>query len=221
MTPEPFIYNPPQEPQLCVLYEDDDLLVFDKPSGLLSVAGKGEGHSDCLEARAKSKYPEALIVHRLDMSTSGVIILARSAEVHRNLSMQFERRKTDKHYISRVAGHIKSDLGRIDLPLICDWPNRPKQMVCHVRGKPSQTDWEVLEREEGGNTRVKLSPLTGRSHQLRVHMLELGHVILGDNLYASGNALSAADRLQLHAESLTVHHPEDGRLVTFTSPCPF
>ncbi len=223
MRPEPFIYAPPQDPVLSVIYEDHDLLVLDKPSGLLSVPGKGEGHDDCLEARAQARYPDARIVHRLDMSTSGVIVLARNAVAHRNLGLQFERRKTSKHYIARVYGHIEQNEGLVDLPLICDWPNRPKQMVCHTRGKPAQTNWDVLEREMGDikATRVKLSPITGRSHQLRVHMLALGHVILGDDFYATGEALEAADRLQLHAQSLTLHHPEDGRLITFTSPCPF
>jgi len=216
----PFIYNPPVEPYLSVLYHDDDLLVLDKPSGLLTVPGKAAEHSDCLEYRAQKTYPQCRIVHRLDMDTSGIVVLAMNAKAHRHLGLQFERRHIKKTYIARAWGLVEKDSGNIDLPLICDWPNRPRQMVDHERGKPSQTDWQVLTRKDN-STRVKLTPLTGRSHQLRVHMLSLGHVILGDNIYADPSALAAADRLQLHAQSLTLFHPADGRTCEFESECSF
>lgn len=218
--PEPFVYDPPQSPRLVVLHRDDDLLVLSKPSGLLSVPGKQKIHADCLEARAQDEFPEARIVHRLDMDTSGVMVLAMNPKAHRHLGLQFERRKTTKSYIARVWGKIEQDCGSIDLPLICDWPNRPKQMVDHENGKSAQTDWRVIERDSL-STKVQLTPLTGRSHQLRVHMLSIGHPILGDNFYAETEARNAADRLQLHAEHLTLHHPKDGVLWTFSAPCPF
>ena len=218
-------YAPPRDPWLSVLYADDDILVLAKPSGLLSVPGKSEDLVDCLERRATERFPMATMVHRLDRDTSGVQVLANNRKAHRHLGLQFERRKVRKAYEARVWGHVMADEGRIDLPLICDWPNRPKQMIDHDRGKPAQTDWRVLERGKtpGGDavTRLALYPLTGRSHQLRVHLLSLGHPILGDRLYAQGPALSAADRLQLHAGSLTLHHPADGRICTFEDPCPF
>jgi len=215
-----FNYNPPAEPRLSVIYHDDDLLVLDKPSGLLTVPGKAPEHGDCLEKRARETCPEARIVHRLDMDTSGLVVMAMNAKAHRHLGLQFERRHIKKTYIARVWGLVEKDSGNIDLPLICDWPNRPRQMVDHERGKPSQTDWQVLARKDN-STCVKLTPLTGRSHQLRVHMLSLGHVILGDNIYADAPALAAADRLQLHAQSLILFHPADGRTCEFASKCPF
>ena len=217
--PRPFIYAPPSTP-LKILHKDAHLLVLSKPHGLLSVPGKLEGREDSLQTRVAKEYPESLLVHRLDLETSGVFIMARSKEVQRNLGMQFERRKTGKTYIARVWGQIEGESGDIDLPLRCDWDNRPMQMVCHEQGRPSQTHWDVIGCDEI-STRVKLTPVTGRSHQLRVHMLELGHPILGDDFYAHEEAHAAAPRLQLHAESLTVHHPDGGARVTFTDPCPF
>lgn len=219
---KPLIYNPPMEPYLSVVHRDDDLLVLDKPSGLLSVPGKAEDLGDSLETRAKQEYEKALLVHRLDMDTSGVFIMAMNKDAQRNLGLQFERRKTSKHYIARVWGLMEQDTGMVDEPLICDWPNRPKQKICYEHGKPSQTYFEVLEREIDNNaTRVKLMPVTGRSHQLRVHMLYLGHPILGDDLYAHQAAYDASDRLMLHAEMLGVHHPNGGAFTEFTVPCPF
>ena len=215
-----FVYAPPTKPCLTVLHHDDDLLVVDKPSGLLTVPGKAPEHADCLEKRAQASFPHCRIVHRLDMDTSGILVLAMNAKAHRHLGLQFERRHIKKTYIARVWGSVEQDSGTIDLPLICDWPNRPRQMVDHQRGKSSRTDWQVLSRDDH-STRVKLTPLTGRSHQLRVHLLSLGHPILGDNIYAHEKALTAADRLQLHAQSLTLFHPEDGRTCEFESKCPF
>ncbi len=217
--PKEFIYNPPKEP-LDIIYQDDFIIVLNKPSGLLSVSGRKPEHKDSLETRVHDIYPCARIIHRLDEPTSGVMVMALNKEVHRNISMQFEHRKTKKIYIARVWGEIKSDKGDIDLPLICDWPNRPLQMVDHELGKPSRTRWEVIERENG-ITRVALYPITGRSHQLRVHMMEFGYPILGDEFYAHDDAFAAAPRLQLHAHKLMIHHPDSNKEIWFESPCPF
>ncbi len=217
MNKRPFDYNPADNP-LSYLYIDDDLIIVEKPSGLLSVPGKSE--PDCLESRIRQDYPESLTIHRLDMATSGVMVFARNPNAQRHIGQQFEKRVTEKTYISRVWGKVESDTGDIELPLITDWPNRPKQMICHERGKPSFTSWEVLERELNA-TRLALYPKTGRSHQLRVHMLAIGHPILGDRLYAPDSSYEAANRLQLHAHQLKLRKPTGGAWVTFTSPCPF
>ena len=207
-------YNPPMTPYLSIVYQDDDLLIVNKPSGLLTVPGKDPKHADCLIARINRVFPTAKIVHRLDMATSGIICLAMHKEAHRNLSIQFQDRKTVKRYIARVFGKLEQETGSVDLPLICDWPNRPKQMVDHDNGKPSLTHFKVLEYEQNA-TRVELTPITGRSHQLRVHMLSLGHPILGDKLYAHPEAFAMAPRLQLHAEMLTLAHPASGETLIF------
>lgn len=207
-------YNPPMTPYLSIVYQDDDLLIVNKPSGLLTVPGKDPKHADCLIARINRVFPTAKIVHRLDMATSGIICLAMHKEAHRNLSIQFQDRKTAKRYIARVFGKLEQETGSVDLPLICDWPNRPKQMVDHDSGKPSLTHFKVLEYEQNA-TRVELTPITGRSHQLRVHMLSLGHPILGDKLYAHPEAFAMAPRLQLHAEMLTLAHPASGETLVF------
>ncbi len=217
--PTDFTYDPPNDP-LDIIYKDDNFLVLSKPAELLSVPGRKEEHQDSLELRVKAEFPEARIVHRLDMSTSGLIIMARNAETHRNLGLQFERRKTKKVYIARVWGVVEQDKGSIDLPLICDWVNRPLQMVDYENGKSAQTDWEVLERNNEV-TRIALYPVTGRTHQLRVHMAEIGHPILGDDFYANEPAFKAEDRLQLHAHKLMVYHPNGGAQMWFESPCPF
>lgn len=215
-----FVYEPPTDPFLSVIHVDDDILVLNKPSGLLTVPGKAAEHSDCLETRAQEEFSSARIVHRLDMDTSGVVIMAMHADAHRHLGLQFERRHTSKTYVADVFGVIDNEQGEIDLPLRCDWPNRPKQMVDHEQGRKALTKWRVIDRTET-STRVELTPITGRSHQLRVHMLELGHPILGDRFYASGDALEASERLQLHALSLTIHHPTGGERLTFEAPLPF
>jgi tRNA pseudouridine32 synthase/23S rRNA pseudouridine746 synthase len=196
---------------------DAQLLVFDKPSGLHTVPAKPPGPADCLEARARAMFPGALLVHRLDRDTSGLIVFARTRLGQRHLGWQFERRQVGKTYVARVAGHVAGESGRIDLPLICDWPNRPRQMVCAVRGKPAVTDWRVLGREAGA-TRLELMPLTGRSHQLRVHLAAIGHPILGDPLYGDP---CAAPRLQLHAARLAFRHPDGGAEVAFAAAAPF
>lgn len=178
-----------------------------------------------MENRLKKHTPEARTTHRLDMDTSGILLFAKDAETHRAISKQFEQRQTQKRYIALVWGHVAKDNGTVDLPLICDWPNRPRQMVDHDIGKPSQTQWHVIERTLSTTghpiTRVKLTPITGRSHQLRVHMLELGHPILGDDLYAHDQALQASSRLMLHAEMLSFTHPTTGHTITCTDGAPF
>ncbi|WP_424941504.1 RluA family pseudouridine synthase [Aliiroseovarius sp. S253] len=211
-------YNPPNDP-LVILHHDHELLLVDKPSGLLSVPGKGEHLADCLIARIQAVFPEALLVHRLDRDTSGVMVFALTPHAQRHLGLQFEKRQMKKTYIARVFGQVEGTEGTVDLPLIVDWPNRPKQHVDLENGKPAVTDWKVLKREENA-TRMRLFPQTGRSHQLRVHMLELGHPILGDPFYATGEARDAP-RLMLHAESLRLRHPDGGKGMTFKAKCPF
>lgn len=215
-----FDYRPPLDPWLTVLHHDEDILVLDKPSGLLCVAGKPASHRDCLEARAKDRFPQALLVHRIDRDTSGIVVMAMNRKAQRHLGLQFERRKLTKTYVARVWGDVQGDSGRIDLPLATDALNRPRQKVDFERGRSAVTEWHVAAREKG-ITRVKLRPLTGRSHQLRVHLLCIGHPILGDAFYAEGEALSAAPRLQLHAEELQLRHPSDGRACLFRQNCPF
>ncbi|WP_018692347.1 bifunctional tRNA pseudouridine(32) synthase/23S rRNA pseudouridine(746) synthase RluA [Algicola sagamiensis] len=213
-------YDPPKDPYLDILHIDNDLIVLNKPSGLLTVPGKDPAHRDSLEKRVQTVYPTATIVHRLDMATSGILIMALNKATHRDLSRQFQERLTQKRYIARIFGRLPTSSGQVDLPLICDWPNRPKQKVDHEVGKPSQTFWQVLETESEV-TRVALTPITGRSHQLRVHMLSLDTPILGDRLYAHEKAKSMATRLQLHAEMLQVTHPITEKEMRFFSPCPF
>lgn len=193
------------------------MIIVTKPAGLLSVPGKAAGTEDCLVSRVQAAHPEALLVHRLDMDTSGVMVFAASKQAQRHLGLQFERRHVEKLYVADVAGEIADDSGVVDLPLICDWPNRPLQMVCHVTGKAARTEWQVMARADGV-TRVALRPLTGRSHQLRVHMLAIGHPILGDRFY--GDA-ARAERMHLHAKELSFFHPDGGARVTYAAPLPF
>ena len=212
------VYDPPDGP-LSILHEDAEVLLVDKPAGLLSVPGKGPHLADCLIARVQTAFPDALLVHRLDRDTSGVMIFALTPHAQRHLGLQFEKRMTQKTYVARVSGAPKEKSGTVDLPLIVDWPNRPRQMVCHETGKPAQTDWRLLKTEDG-NARMRLHPRTGRSHQLRVHMLALGHPILGDPFYASGPA-RAFSRLMLHSEELRFKHPQGGRSMKIRSKAPF
>lgn len=215
-----FVYNPPQSPYLDILYQDDAIVVANKPSGLLSVPGKAPAHKDALITRVQRVFPTASVVHRLDMATSGIMIMALSKAANRYLSHQFASRQTQKRYFARVHGCMRQPAGMVDLPLICDWPNRPKQMVCQQTGKPSLTYYTVVERQTD-STLVALKPVTGRSHQLRVHMLALGHPILGDRLYAHPEALAMAPRLQLHAQTLIIRHPDTQQWCHFTTPIPF
>jgi len=214
-----FVYAPP-DGKVTVLHEAPDFLILNKPSDLLSVPGKAEDHQDCVEARVQAEYPDARTVHRLDMATSGVMVMARTAEAHRHLGLQFERRHTHKAYLAHIWGCPTDKSGEINLPLICDWPNRPLQKVDHGVGKSAQTNWEILEEFQSYSL-VQLTPITGRSHQLRVHMNELGHPILGDRLYAHDKAFNAAPRLRLHAHTLEIHNPTGGARISFTAPCPF
>lgn len=217
--PKSFDYRPPTEPWLEVIHEDDDIVVLNKPSGLLSVAGKDPALADCLEARVKARWPSAAMAHRLDKDTSGVLVMALNKKALGHVGQEFEQRRAQKSYVARVWGEIAGESGRVDLPLATDWENKPRQRVDHERGRASVTDW-VVEAREPGVTRVRLHPLTGRTHQLRVHMLALGHPILGDPFYATGEALAAAPRLQLHAEELAFNHPRGG-WVRFAVPPPF
>lgn len=187
-----------------LVHVGDRLVVVDKPAGLLSVPGRTE--PDCASARVQALYPDALVVHRLDQATSGLLLFARGLEAQRQLSADFAERRVGKHYVAVVAGQLQGE-GLIDLPLAADWPNRPRQQVDLMHGKPSQTRWRVLGHE-GPHTRVALEPLTGRSHQLRVHMASLGHAIVGDALYAAPDIAAASPRLLLHASELRVagHH---------------
>lgn len=211
-------YTPPQDP-LVILHEDAEVLLVDKPSGLLSVPGKGEHLADCLLARVQAVFPEALLVHRLDRDTSGVMIFAMTPYAQRHLGLQFEKRMTRKTYVARVWGKPAEQSGTVDLPLIVDWPNRPLQMVCHETGKPAQTDWKVI-KSDGETSRLRLFPKTGRSHQLRVHMLALGHPILGDPFYATGPARDFP-RLMLHSEELRFNHPQGGKSTKVRAKAPF
>jgi tRNA pseudouridine32 synthase/23S rRNA pseudouridine746 synthase len=203
---------------ISIAYQDEYLLVADKPAGMLSVPGRGPDKQDCLINRLLVDYPNAKTVHRLDMATSGLLIFALSYESQKALGRLFENRLVDKEYQALVSGLIENDTGKVDLPLICDWPNRPRQKVCYEHGKASQTEYRVLERDETKNcTRVALHPITGRSHQLRVHMQALGHPILGDFFYADDDAFAAASRLCLHAHKLKFKHPFTDKDVSIIS----
>ena len=213
-----FHYDPPMGP-LAILHRDAQVLVVDKPPGLLSVPGKLEGRQDCLETRLRHAFPNALLVHRLDCDTSGVMIFARSKAAQGFLGQEFEKRRARKTYVAVVTGQVPGDHGHIDLPLGSDWPNRPRQRVDAVNGRPAQTDWQVIDRR-ADSTVLRLHPLTGRSHQLRVHLLSLGHPIQGDPIYDPDNARNFP-RLMLHAEALSLHHPGNSQWVTYTARCPF
>lgn len=200
-----------------LLYQDESLLVTSKPAGLLAVPGRGADKQDCLSLHLQLTFPDALVVHRLDMATSGLMVFARGAEIQRKLSQMFRERAVSKRYIAVVSGPLERTEGVIDLPLIGDWPNRPRQMVDHASGKPSLTRYRLLSKE-GDTSRVELEPVTGRTHQLRVHLAALGHPILGDALY--GDAASSP-RLLLHASSLSFAHPLTGELLNFQDLPPF
>ncbi|MCW6541902.1 bifunctional tRNA pseudouridine(32) synthase/23S rRNA pseudouridine(746) synthase RluA [Yersinia ruckeri] len=204
-----------------ILYQDLHIMVVNKPSGLLSVPGRAPENKDSIMTRIQADFPTAESVHRLDMATSGVMVVALTKAAERELKRQFREREPKKSYIARVWGHLEQDEGLIDLPLICDWPNRPKQKVCYETGKSAQTEYQVLCHDADGSTRVKLSPITGRSHQLRVHMLAMGHPILGDGFYAHPEAKAMASRLQLHAQELCITHPEFGTPMHFRSEADF
>lgn len=225
--------NPPQEDplpyivpkcteQVKILYQDNDLLLINKPAFLLSVPGKHPLNKDCVITRLQEQFPTARIVHRLDLDTSGIMVIALSKDVHRELSRLFEQRLVSKTYTAVVYGEVNPAVGEVDLPLICDWPNRPKQKVCHDTGKNALTRYEVITFNEAmKTTRLLLKPLTGRSHQLRVHMQAIGHPILGCDFYAHEQALAMSPRLLLHATSLDFKHPITQANIQGHSPSEF
>ena len=209
---------------LAVIHEDADLLVLDKPAGLLCVPSRGEDKQDCLSTRAQARWPDALVVHRLDMATSGLVLMARNPAMQRALGDAFAQRRVHKRYEAIVDGllPVSDAWSLIDAPLMADWPKRPLQKVDVLNGKPSRTRWRVKRLLPDRNaSHLWLEPLTGRSHQLRVHLLSIGHPILGDPLYGSEQVQRRADRLLLHATELEFAHPEDGRLLRFESVPPF
>jgi tRNA pseudouridine32 synthase/23S rRNA pseudouridine746 synthase len=203
-----------------VLHVDDDCIVVDKPSGLLSVPGRGAHLQDCLATRVQAEFGNALVVHRLDMATSGLMLFARGVAAQRQLSRAFAQREIHKRYVALVHGRVLPDEGEIDLPLIADWPNRPLQKVDREHGKPSLTRWRVIDAQ-ANRTRLGLEPVTGRAHQLRVHLLAIGHPILGDALYAPPEVLAASDRLLLHAAQLRFAQPVSGAPIAVDSAIPF
>lgn len=215
-----FKYTPPTEPWIEIVQEDEHILAANKPPGLLSVPGKQEEHYDSLWSRLVEEYPEIQVVHRLDMSTSGLMLFAKNKAAESALKKQFQYRLTRKIYYARVWGSPKLDSGTIDLPLIGDWPNRPRQKVCSETGKPSITHYRVMKREEQTAV-IQLLPVTGRSHQLRVHMMAIGHPIVGDEFYAHDEAQSYSSRLELHAAELSFYHPKTEQLRSIFVPCPF
>jgi tRNA pseudouridine32 synthase/23S rRNA pseudouridine746 synthase len=215
------IYAPPPDTGLTIVFADESLVVVDKPAGLLSVPGRGEGKADCLASRVQAVFADALVVHRLDMSTSGLLMLARGAEMQRQISRLFEERQVSKRYIAVVDGLLAEASGEVDLPLIGDWPNRPRQKVDFEVGKHSLTKFRRLSLDPANNsTRVELEPITGRSHQLRVHMAALGHPIRGDELYGKAPE-SEGGRLLLHAMDLAFVHPTSAASLHFHCDAPF
>jgi tRNA pseudouridine32 synthase/23S rRNA pseudouridine746 synthase len=201
-----------------IVFADDTLIVVDKPAGMLSVPGRGDTKQDCAASRVQALHADARVVHRLDMATSGLLLLARGAGVQRQLGIAFAHREVGKRYVAVVHGHPPAAQGEIDLPLAADWPNRPKQKVDHAQGKPSLTRYRVLSTDAArGTSRLELEPVTGRSHQLRVHLLAIGHPIVGDALYGA----ASADRLLLHACELALAHPVSGVAMRIRSVAPF
>ncbi|WP_251359788.1 pseudouridine synthase [Kangiella sp. TOML190] len=215
----PFCPQPVQ-----IIKPNKHFLMVNKPAGLLTIPGRHEENKDCMISRLQShpKSKTASVVHRLDMATSGIMVVALSKFAHREISKQFELRHTEKHYIAIVDGLVKEDSGVIDKPMIADWPNRPKQKIDFELGKKAVTEWQVMQRDERKNqTRLKLKPITGRSHQLRLHCLELGHPILGCQLYHGNDSQKKSARLLLHAEQLTIQDPKSTKAITATAACPF
>ena len=215
----------PADPGVQALHQDADLLVLQKPSGLLCVPGKGPDKQDALSTRAQQRWPGALIVHRLDQATSGLVLMARHIEAQRRLSQAFAERQVTKRYLAVVQGllgNVDGAWNTIDLPIAADWPRRPLRIIEHTHGKPSQTRWRVLAHDPlTHTTRVELEPVTGRTHQLRVHLAALGHPILGDALYADAATQAQASRLLLHACALAFTHPATGAAIAFECPADF
>lgn len=215
----PYIVPHSQE-EIRILHQDEHLLLVRKPDLLLSIPGRHPLNKDCLITRLQEDYPTATIVHRLDLDTSGIMVIPLDKPTHAHISRQFQERKVEKSYIAVVYGVMEQDTGEVELPIRCDWENRPLQMIDHEQGKHALTRYEVLERFDD-RTRILLKPVTGRSHQLRIHMRELGHPILGCDMYAHNEALEMADRLLLHATTLGFEHPATGDWLSGECPPDF
>ena len=209
MSDQPYLVPHSQE-EIRILYQDADLLLVRKPDLLLSVPGRHPLNKDCLITRLQQDYPSATIVHRLDLDTSGIMVIPLNKPTHAHISRQFQERKVAKTYTAVVFGCVEENTGEVDLPIARDWENRPRQIICHERGKNALTRFEVVSRDSD-RTRILLKPVTGRSHQLRIHMRELGHPILGCDMYAHKEALAMAPRLMLHATKLGFEHPNTGQ----------
>ena len=215
-----FIYAPPQE-DLVIVYEDDDLVVIEKPAGLLSVPGRLPEHQDSAYLRVLAQFPQAKITHRLDMATSGILMFAKHRDAEVAVSKMFQARTVDKHYIALVQGQLDAE-GSVEVPLITDWENRPRQIVHFELGKPAKTLYQALSYDiETDITRVLLTPITGRSHQLRVHMQYIGHPITGDKLYHPEPTRSPLKRMALHASFLAFKQPLSGKAVAIHGSVPF
>jgi tRNA pseudouridine32 synthase/23S rRNA pseudouridine746 synthase len=217
--PPPYLV-PHSTEEIAILYEDSDLLLVRKPDLLLSIPGRHPLNKDCLITRLQQQYPTASIVHRLDLDTSGIMVIPLNKPTHAHISRQFQLREVKKSYHAIVVGVVELNEGEVDLPIASDWENRPRQMICHERGKSALTRFEVLQRDTD-RTRVLLKPVTGRSHQLRIHMRELDHPILGCDMYAHEIALGMADRLMLHASTLAFQHPSTGEWLRGKCPPDF
>ncbi len=220
MSEAPPYLVPHSREAIAILYEDEHLLLVRKPHLLLSIPGRHPLNKDCLITRLQVDYPSASIVHRLDLDTSGIMVIPLDKPTHAHISRQFQERKVEKTYEAIVWGRVSEDSGEVELPIRCDWENRPLQMIDHEKGKYALTRYEVMERGEN-HTRMRLKPVTGRSHQLRIHMRELGHPILGCDMYAHAEALAMSDRLLLHATSIGFEHPASGEWLSGESPADF
>lgn len=216
-------YCPPANRGLTILYLSEQLIVVNKPSGLLSVPGRGAGKEDSLSRRVQAEFSDALIVHRLDMGTSGIVVMGRGAKAQRELSVMFQERRVRKRYQAMVEGHwMAAATGEIELPISVDWPNRPKQKIDHAMGRPSLTRYRVIDIDTArAVSRIELDPITGRSHQLRVHMEAMGHPILGDDFYGTPASCGKAERLMLHACQIEFCHPGTGFPLRIDCPPPF
>jgi len=204
-----------------ILFQDEDLIILNKPANLLSVPGRGPEKQDCLASRVQIEFPTALTVHRLDFDTSGIIVMALNKPAQSMMGRIFQERKITKIYHAIIDGHPELDSGSIDLPMRCDFDNRPLQIIDHDQGKQALTHWSQIERYDNDTSRIELRPHTGRSHQLRLHMQSLGHPIIGDNLYGSNKTDSINSRLMLHATRLTFEHPKLNQIVTINCPADF
>lgn len=215
-----FIYTPPQDP-LIILYEDDDLIAIDKPAGLLSVMGRQPEHYDSAYWRILQQFPQAKVIHRLDMATSGILLFAKHRDAEVAMSKLFQARQVEKQYCAIVSGQLQGS-GQIDVPLIADWDNRPRQKVDFTVGKPALTYYQAIDYlTKYDETLVQLTPITGRSHQLRLHLAHIGHAIIGDKLYHAYPEQGRLGRLALHATSLSFLHPIQLNVVNIKSPIPF